>query len=108
MSKTKFRTSFDLGHTPKENSPLRLPKINQTPLRTKFGNKETSTNSRKWQFSIKPHKSKLSTILDEGISPETKTDMYTIATKTKKNAGMSVTAKRETSCFSEKTADAII
>jgi len=45
--------------------------------------------------------------LDEGISPETKTEIYTIGTKTKKNAGMSVTAKRETSCFSDKTADAI-
>jgi hypothetical protein len=41
--------------------------------------------------------------LDEGISPETKTEMYTIGTKTKKNAGMSITAKKETSCFSEKT-----
>ena len=110
MSKTKFRTSFNLGHSPKrkeDNSPLRLPKINQTPLRTNIGSKESSSNCKKWQFSIKPTKSKLCTILDEGISPETKTEIYTIGTKTKKNAGISVTAKRETSCFSDKTADAI-
>ena len=113
MSKTKFRTSFDLGQTTKrngkeDNSPLRLPKINQTPLRAKFGPKETASNSRKWQFSIKPQKSNLCTILDEGIFPETRTEIYTIGTKTKKSAWMSFTAKRETSCFSEKTVDALI
>ena len=96
MNKTKFRTSFDLGKTPKrkekdDNSPLRLPKINQTPLKSKFGSKESSANSKKWKFSIKPTKSKLCTILDEGISPETRTDIFTIGTKTKKSARMSIT-----------------